>query len=147
MPRITKRGPQCKSRFTKNDALRKEISRRNETLDDKQARLKKQLEYQLRYYENQSGEERASRLDQQLEYRHSYRDNQTSDDRASCLGQQLKYQQSYRDNQTSDERASCLERQLEYQKAYYLSGTQLHLKESKFLHIPLLSSLEDSVLC
>ena len=68
MPRITKRGPQCKSRFTKNDALRMVISRSNETLETKQARLKKQREYQVAYYENQSGEERASRLGDKLEY-------------------------------------------------------------------------------
>ena len=39
MPRIIKRGPQCKPRFTKNDALRKKISRSNETLETKQAKI------------------------------------------------------------------------------------------------------------
>ena len=57
MPRIIKRGPQCKSRFTKNDALRKKISRSNETLETKQARIKKQQVYQLAHYENQSCKE------------------------------------------------------------------------------------------
>ena len=85
MPRIIKRGPQCKSRFAKNDALRMEISRSYETLETKQARLKKQLEYQLAYYENESGEERAYRLDQQIEYLQCYREKQSSDKRASRL--------------------------------------------------------------
>ena len=121
MPRIIKRGPQCQSRFNKNDALRKKISRSYEALETKQARLKKQQEYQLAYYENQSCEEQATRLGHQLEYQQCYRDNQSSDERATRLGQQLKCQQSYRDNQSSDERATRLERQLEFQKAYYLS--------------------------
>ena len=90
MPRITKRGPKCKSRFTKNDALRMEIARSNESLEIKQARNKKQKEYQLAYYENQSSEERASRLGLQLAYQESYHDNQSLDDRCTRHGQQQK---------------------------------------------------------
>ena len=127
MPRISKRGSQCKSRFTKNDALKMEISRSNETLGAKQARLKKQKEYQLAYYEKQSDEDRATRLGHQLECQQSYRDNQSSDERANRLVQQLKCQQSYRDNQNADKRATRLERQLEYQKTHYISESSEEL--------------------
>ena len=104
-----------------------EIARSNESLEIKQARNKKQKEYQLAYYENQSSEERASRLGLQLAYQESYHDNQSLDDRCTRLGQQLKCQQLYRDNENSDDRASRLERQLDYQKVYYLSETSEEL--------------------
>ena len=105
--------------FAKNDALRMEISRSNETLETKQARLKKQREYQVAYYENQSGEERASRLGDKLEYQQSFRDNQNYIERASRLERQLENQKAYYLSENSEELIILRKSRLDYQKAHF----------------------------
>ena len=81
--------------------------RLSDTSEAREARLNRQMEYQVAHYAKQSSQEKPERLESQLNYQTIYREMQSSQEKGERLEAQLKYQTARNTKQSSLQRSKA----------------------------------------